>query len=380
MKSVVFVDDEASVLDGLRRSLRKKRADWDMHFFTNAEDALMFMKYDHIDVVVSDMRMPGMNGAEFLQAVQKQQPKAIRLALSGYADSQLILESAHAIHQHISKPAEIKTIIETVEHSIALQAKLSDPRLQSYVGSLSALPSMPHVYDEIMSMVADDTYTEEEIASVIEKDVGFTATVLRIVNSDFFGAYGNIDSIGQAVSMLGTETLKNIVLSENLFTQFERTDADELERLNVLSKSVSALAHKFAVAAKLSDRARDHCQLAGMVCTMGDMVFLDAGEPGNDISSPVVSAYMLNLWSMPDSLVESVLRHRDPIEHGYAQRRDALTEADCVRAAWFACIDYLHMDDDDRWGREEAMQRTLFALAKDPTLAKKWYDKLYTML
>ncbi|MEM6987917.1 MAG: HDOD domain-containing protein [Pseudomonadota bacterium] len=380
MKSVVFVDDEIYILDGLRRSLRKKGVNWEMQFFQQAKDALKFIKTQPVDVVVSDMRMPSMNGAEFLQEVQKHQPNAVRLALSGQADSRLILESAHAIHQHISKPADIKTIVDTIEHSIDLQDKLSDPNLQSYVGSLKALPSMPHVYDEIMQMVGGETYDEKEIAALIEQDVGITATVLRIVNSDFFGNFGNIDTIAEAVSILGADTLKNIVLSENLFTQLEHCDWDELKRLNLMSKSVAALAHKLAGIAKVSERERDHCQLAGIVSTLGDMVILDAGEPGHDITSPEISAYMLHWWAMPDSIVEAVLTHREEIDSDYINRPEPVSGADCVRAAWFACSDYLSHEPGDRMGHEAPLRRRLSLLAKDHELAEKWYDKITAMM
>lgn len=380
MRSVVFVDDELSILDGLRRGLRGKRSEWDQHFYTKAEEALKFVEANPVDVVVSDMRMPGMNGAEFLQAVQKARPKAVRLALSGYADSQLILESAHAIHQHISKPAKIHSIVETIEHSIALQAKLTNPALQAYVGSLKALPTMPHVYDEIMKLVSGESYTEDEIVGVISKDLGLTATVLRIVNSDFFGNFGNINSIRQAVSMLGTETVKNIVLSENLTMQFEYSNPAKLAELNALSNSVSAMAHKFAATVDLGERERDHCQLAGIVCTLGDMVALDAGDPGNGITSPEITAYMLNLWSMPDSLVESVLLHRVEVDMSYEGRPEPVTAADCVRAAWFACKEYLPLDGIDRSAKEESMRKLFRVLSKDSAIADKWDNILSTFI
>ncbi len=378
MKTVVFVDDEISVLEGLRRSLRRRRAEWDMHYFPRAEDAVDFVKDNAIDVVVSDMRMPGMNGAEFLQAVHNLRPNAVRLALSGYADSQLILESAHAIHQHISKPADIETITSAIDRSLQLHEQINDPVLHHYVGSLSSLPSMPSVYDEIMALFAQETYTHAEIAAVIEKDIGFTATVLRIVNSDFFGHFGNIGSISDAVNMLGTETLKNIVLSENLFTQFAHTDTSELERLNTLTKTVSALAHKFARTAELSERELDHCQLAGMVCTLGDMVILDAGEPGDHISPQMISAHLLNLWSMPDAVIEAVLHHRDPVS---AQHESAnpVAASHCLRAAWFACNDYLMCDETERQDNEGELRLTLEKLAGSVAMAEKWYDKIATI-
>ncbi|MEM6986164.1 MAG: HDOD domain-containing protein [Pseudomonadota bacterium] len=374
MDKVIFVDDESAILEGLRRGLRRKRGTWEMHFFERAEEALDYIRKFGVDVVVSDMRMPKMNGAEFLQSVQQIRPDAVRLALSGYADSQLILESAHAIHQFISKPTSINTITQTIERSVKLQAALNDPELQNYVGGLKALPTMPHVYDEISQLFTKETYSQRELVEIIEKDMGFTATVLRIVNSDFFGNFGNITSISDAVNMLGPETLHNILLSENVFAQFENVDTDELEHLNYISKLISALAHKFARSAALSERATDHAQLAGMVCTMGDMLKLDAGTPNGTVSSPTLTAYLLKLWSMPDTLIEAVLIHRDPVCSSFAARLHDVSAADCVRAAWFAYDDYLTIDERARHGMEVPLRKTLEALAKRKELANAWYD------
>ena len=82
-KRILFVDDEPMVLQGLQRMLRHMRTDWDMAFVESGSKALDLMAQTPCDVVVSDMRMPGMNGAELLNEVMKRHPKTVRLILSG---------------------------------------------------------------------------------------------------------------------------------------------------------------------------------------------------------------------------------------------------------------------------------------------------------
>ena len=69
MTRVLFVDDEPLVLEGLQRMLRPLRQEWEMHFLPGGVEALRFMEQTPVDVVVSDMRMPGMNCAQFLNEV-----------------------------------------------------------------------------------------------------------------------------------------------------------------------------------------------------------------------------------------------------------------------------------------------------------------------
>ena len=80
--SVVFVDDDQRILDGLRRSLRTRRQEWDLHFCTSGRQALQQLADAPCDVVVSDMRMPGMDGAELLSHVSRVAPGALRVLLS----------------------------------------------------------------------------------------------------------------------------------------------------------------------------------------------------------------------------------------------------------------------------------------------------------
>src|SRR5882724_2367148 len=110
MKRILFVDDDPLVLQGLQRMLRSLRAEWEMEFIGSGPEALVRMKEATFDVVVSDMRMPGMNGAELLNEVMKAYPKTVRLILSGHADSDLILKCVGSTHQFLSKPCDPETL------------------------------------------------------------------------------------------------------------------------------------------------------------------------------------------------------------------------------------------------------------------------------
>ena len=85
-KQILFVDDEPLVLQGLRRSTHAMRHEWDMTFLDSSEGALRFLEKSPVDVVVSDMRMPGMNGAELLARVCELSAQTVRVMLTGNAD------------------------------------------------------------------------------------------------------------------------------------------------------------------------------------------------------------------------------------------------------------------------------------------------------
>ena len=82
-KTILFVDDERSVLSSLRRLLR--REDWNLLFADSGPKGLEMMEAHRVDLVVSDVRMPGMDGITFLKAVKERYPHTVRLILSRFS-------------------------------------------------------------------------------------------------------------------------------------------------------------------------------------------------------------------------------------------------------------------------------------------------------
>ena len=98
----LFVDDDPAVLGGLKRMLRAIRNEIESDFVDNGPDALTRMESDGYDVVVTDIRMPGMSGIEVLEAVSADHPDMARLVLSGYSDRADTLRAAGLAHQYLA--------------------------------------------------------------------------------------------------------------------------------------------------------------------------------------------------------------------------------------------------------------------------------------
>src|SRR6188768_1707511 len=114
LENVLFVDDDLNVLSGLKRMLRSLRHEWAMEFVNSGDAALAFMAEHPIDVVVSDMRMPGMDGAELLREVSARHPGVIRIVLSGESNQESLMKVAGIAHQYLSKPCDTDTLKATV--------------------------------------------------------------------------------------------------------------------------------------------------------------------------------------------------------------------------------------------------------------------------
>jgi DNA-binding NtrC family response regulator len=113
--SVLFVDDEPQVLEGLRDLLRPQRMRWEMRFADTPEDALRAMEHHPADVVVSDLRMPGLKGATLLALIEAWHPSSKRIVLSGHVGTDGSVR-AHAV---LTKPCDAGTLVRAIEQACA---------------------------------------------------------------------------------------------------------------------------------------------------------------------------------------------------------------------------------------------------------------------
>jgi putative nucleotidyltransferase with HDIG domain len=335
-RKILFVDDEPMVLQGLRRMLRGMRGEWDMSFAGSGEEALQLLESGPFDVVVSDMRMPGMNGAQLLGKVMERFPEIVRIVLSGHSDRQLILQSTRVAHQYLSKPCEADTLRNTVARACALRDLLMDDTLKGVVSEIGVLPSLPALYVEIMAELQKEESSMKKVADIISSDVSMTAKILQMVNSAFFAMPRHIENIAQAVNLLGLETVKALVLSAQIFSQFEKNDLfqSSMEKLWRHSMATGAFAKSIATEKKADKKSIDDAFLAGMLHDVGKLVFSmgfpekyhtivkRSWEEGISLGKVeyetlgtghgAVGAYLMGLWGFADDVVEAIAFHNEP--------------------------------------------------------------------
>ncbi len=322
-KSIFFVDDEQGILDGLRRSLRGKRKEWDMQFFISGQDAIDQLGENHCDVMVSDMRMPGMDGAQLLTKVRTMSPETIRIALSGYSDAEMTLECVNATHQFIAKPAEGEKVVNAIERALATQSWLNQPKLKELLGHIDGLPTLPEIYSLLMRELSSEDSSMETVARIISRDVGLTSNILKIVNSAFFGLSRHVESPEQAATILGMSTLKNLALSTSIASQFEgdRQSDAQVARLNMEAQRLGLLVEKLSKKVGLTGFALDHAQIAAMLSGIGQLIGLryrkGLEKAGcEDVDRNLLGAYLLSIWNLPFPVVEAVRWHTNPEASG----------------------------------------------------------------
>ena len=332
MKRILFVDDEQQVLDGLRDMLRKQRKLWEMSFALGGPAAMKLLEGSKFDVVVSDMRMPGIDGASLLAHVKQNCPTAARIILSGQSDRESVLRALPAAHQFLSKPCDTETLRQVVERACHLQQTLSNSDVRTIVGQLDRLPSTPQTYWDLTNAAARPEAGVVEFAAIVEQDPAMSVKVLQLVNSAYFGLPQRVTSLHQAVSRLGVELLKALALSVHAFGTLNALPVKGFshERLQQHSLLAARMAKSFIPdikrAGEVFSAALMH-DVGKLVLAVGvPDVFVDVVAAQQRTQRPYhvlerellgvthaeVGGYLLGYWGLPLPLVEAVAFHHTP--------------------------------------------------------------------
>jgi HD-like signal output (HDOD) protein/ActR/RegA family two-component response regulator len=335
-QQILFVDDEPNLLHGLRRMLRPMRQSWDMHFADSGPAALEIIDRQFCDVVVSDMRMPGMDGSQLLDKVRQYSPETIRLILSGHSDPKLILRSVGPTHQFLAKPCDADELKTTLDRVCHLRHMLPVPSLVRMVTGIERLPSMPSLYHQVVEVVQEPADSLATMAPLIACDLGMTAKILQIVHSAFFGLQRHLSSPIQAVEMLGFDILQALVLDAQVFVAAEDPMPSDptLQTLWSRSLAIALCAQEIMAATDGDDAVLDDAFSAGLLHDVGTLVFMSHLPERYDRSRELITdhahsvcavecdvigashaqvgAYLMGLWGLPDAIIDALAYHHQP--------------------------------------------------------------------
>jgi len=335
-RRLLFVDDEPRVLEGIRRMLHSMREQWEISFAETGQEALDAAAAEPCDVIVSDMRMPGMDGSALLNEVRKQFPQTARIALSGQTKKEDILRAVGPVHQFLSKPCDAETLKSTISQALALRDLLADDRLRALLSQMDSLPVLPAVYEELLEELESPDASVKVVERIVSQDLGMSAKILQLVNSAFFGVRQHVSSPGQAVALLGLDTVKALVLSINVFSQFEdaRVKGLSLEALWRHSMNAAGFAKTITRAESAERKTADHAFVAGLLHDVGKLVLAaklpveyagalslvkkdgptlcEAERERFGATHAELGAYLLGLWGFSDPIVEALVFHHEP--------------------------------------------------------------------
>jgi HD-like signal output (HDOD) protein len=353
VRRILIVDDEPRVLDGLRRMLFPKRREWETEYAESGDAALQRCAEAAYDVVITDMRMPGMDGATLLTRVKELHPDTVRIVFSGQSSPEAALRAVPVAHQFLNKPCDAVSVVEVITRACNLRDMLTGENLRRMVGRLDSLPTVPRVYSAIRQRLATSEWSIGDVVAVIEQDPAMVAKLLQLSNSGFFGLPRQVSSLGDAIIYLGAGVIEKLVLSIEVMRQFSgcgSLDAADLEQEHRHAHLVARIARALHTDRFLADASFTAALLhdigvlvlvANTPDAYAEVLATARGQrrPLHEVERQIqgvthaeVGAYLLGIWGLPYPIVEAVAHHHDPSAAGPSKMdvMCAVYIADCL--------------------------------------------------
>lgn len=345
MRRILVIDSSETLADGLRENLASRQREGRIRLASDREAAVTEINGGRHDAVVCVIDAMGIDGWEMLGHVHSSSPTTVRIAVA--KDVQATMPSVSIAHRLVPSPASPTDVLEVVDRCCNLQGLLVSPSVARLVGSVGTLPSLPHLYAQLLQMLSDPEVGLRDLASVVEQDTPIAARILQLANSAFFGLPRQVRTIEQALNFTGVNTVKSLVLAAEVFRAFSeeggvsRVPLDEIQDHALLAANIArrlptdretaeeaftaSLLHdvgKLVLASRLPDEFLENLAAAAEQ----QRPIQEIEEDRYGVSHAEIGAYLLALWGLPETIVEAVAHHHSPmrVDHQAFELLDAV--------------------------------------------------------
>ncbi|MEM9444239.1 MAG: response regulator [Verrucomicrobiota bacterium] len=333
---ILFVDDDKDSLYALQRELRPLEDKWEILYISRPSEAISTLESRKIDIIISDMRMPFMNGSELLNYVMFRFPETIRFILSSFADQDLVIKCIGSTHQYLAKPCKLEVIENTITQAIKTRQSMKREALSRFVAKIGHFPRIPPMYVKMIEKVQDPNVKTVDFIKIIELDPIVSAKIICTANSSYFKLPDNIATLEAAIQHLGIDMIKHLVLALKAFDALKVPDFYSFkdDKLWNHSLEVANISQKLFQLEGFSAVEQQTAFISGLLHDIGKQVLasnfpdeygeavelsldteldsLIAEQGCFEVNHADVGGYLLALWGLPDPIVEAIFLHHSP--------------------------------------------------------------------
>lgn len=304
MRILVVSNDKASAMDA-RQELGDQGLDWTLDWTDRIDEALA--SGEAPDVLVCAEQVGPYSGVGLLAQLRVRHPEAMRILLMAGGEDQDPMHALEVAQRMLPSPLDALALIEAVETALELRELLDDPALKKAIGRVGSLPAAPNLYLSLTRLLRDPDVTAAKIAGVVGQDPAVAAQVLRMTNSALFSTGREITDLRTAVTRLGQNVLRQLVLASEVF--FVGSQSGEVKAMRDRALRISRLAAEL-----LAGPSADLAATAGLLAEVGLLLPAQArmDESGAVVPHNAAGAYLLGLWGLPPPIVEAVAFYQTP--------------------------------------------------------------------
>lgn len=336
MKKILIVDDEVQILKALQRMFLE--TDYEILTSQNSTEALTVFESNDIDMIISDMRMPVIDGYKLLSIVKEKYPRVIRIILSGYADERPMFQALlHNVAQlYMFKPWNNDDFIQNIQKLFADDNLLKSAELINKINELKFNCKASEQYPELFSLIEEENL--DELIARIEQDSEISDLLLEVSKSAVYGVMPG--KVKQTAIYIGLHNMKSF-LRYSCVMHSLKGDSHPKEMTPLFSHSY--LTNKiflFLYEAFLHKQAPESTMFAGLMHNIGliilakelsqkdsaafssmnlnDFYKLDVKE--QELFHQDAGSYFLNQWDLPFPIYEAALYHHRPLSSNIINR------------------------------------------------------------
>ncbi|MDQ8203453.1 HDOD domain-containing protein [Pelagicoccus sp. SDUM812003] len=334
---ILIIDEDKEQLSTYQETLAPKSAQWELICADSAGAGLESAKAQSPDIVIVAFSVQKEHGVELLDEIEKLLPNSQRFIAAKEADKPKLDDSFGHAFQFLPNPCPANRLITEIQRCVAIDSWLGNPRIKEVVAKMGEFPSLPPMYLKVVNELNSRNSSAASIANAISGDLAISVKVLQTVNSSYYGFEEKISDITQAVSILGLDCVKNLVLAIQVFSSFGRSPDHKAitDQLWHHSMSVAVASKRIALFETEEEKQGEEAYTAGLMHDLGKLILLDAEpesflaarEQAKEKNLPLwqveneilgcnhaeIGAYVLGRWGMPASVVEAVALHHEPI-------------------------------------------------------------------
>lgn len=344
MPSIMLVDKEPAHLNRLVQQLAQVFPDWSVYALSSASEAAELLTAKKFDAVISELYLPEKVGDHLLDLAANTNPKSLRVLLCEDIRQGSYFTSIGVCHQFLPKPVQVTELSSAILRAISLRNIFEKPAITDLISKTSCFPALPDTYLKIIKLLRKEDYLQSELLEVLHQDITVTAELLKLANSALLGYRRKITNLSQAITILGTNTIKVAVLAINTFSRVENKKFSKfnISALWKHSFEVASLAASLASKDKNCRHLRDDVLTAGVLHDIGKLILIENFPEqyeevkrleyetfvfSNDAEMQIfgtshqeIGAYVLGLWGLPDQILEAVAFHHLPNNCTYRQK------------------------------------------------------------
>ncbi len=332
---VLIADKNPSFLESIRNAPSIVQEGWQVHTVQDGDEASAFLNSEHADIVLISLDLPKTPGDVLLSNVKREHPNSLRFLIHDKSDRDSLKKGTGLAHLYIERPIAPEDLATEIKHVLNTQLRIRRKEVVEIVRDTKQLHVNTEPMQQLLKTADDPNCGIDDFAPVIMQHPTAVATILQVANTAFLGAGGRIETIEEALQMLGMDFVRNLAITELAKKQLSLSPGLQ-EIANGVLKHCIETSHcglqmrKFGVDVKqiqtlcsitllhdlgklvlLANKQEEYADLMGRsIENSRPLWHLEQAVFGCDHAA--IGAFLFAMWGLPENIVRATAWHHEP--------------------------------------------------------------------